>query len=136
MKLIPRGLKKGEKKWYIIGAGGIGVLVAIWAFSSLVAPGRKHGHLPFPLGGPAPPIAAPLSHMMPPMGPPPMSGPSAKAHLANMLPMKGPPGRSTLGVGGRIAGGLGSGGGMYRWPSGRAGHKGGYGVQGGYYAYT
>jgi hypothetical protein len=135
MKLIPRGLKKGEKKWYLIGAGSIAIVGAIWLFGSLVSPGRKHGPLPFPLGGPAPPIAAPLTSMMGPMGPPPMHpGAAAKAHLANIIPPKGPPARSTLGVGGRIAGGIGSGGGMYRWPSGRLGSKGGYGVQGGYYA--
>jgi len=137
-KILGVSIKENEKKYAVIGLGAIGVIGVMWAMSYLISPGRKHSALPFPLGGPTPPIAAPLGGLLPHMGggPPPghPAAAGAKAHLANMLPPRGPPGRSTLGVGGRIAGGLGSGGGMYRWPSGRIGHKGGYGVAGGYYA--
>jgi len=127
MKLF-KGLKGSTKTAAVIGTGAIGVIALLWAMSNLVKPGRGKSFGPLPWQG---------SPFIPPAlgggGGPPM-----KAHLANMIPPVGGghPARSTLGVGGRIAGGLGSGGGMYRWPSGRIGHRGGYGVASGYYATT
>jgi hypothetical protein len=132
-KVLGMSVSKGNKKWAVLGLGGIGVIAVMWAMTNLVSPGRKHG--------PLPPLIPPIAHWSGGGGPPPMhAGPpphpmAVKAHLANIVPPRGPPNRSTLGVGGRIAG-IGSGGGMYRWPSGRAGRPGGYGVAGGYLAYT
>jgi hypothetical protein len=133
-KILGISVSPTERKIAIVGIAGIGALGVLWAMSGLISPGRKHGPIPSPIppwlhmgGGGPPPMAHPPMH--------PGAGPM-RAHLANITPPPGPPGRSTLGVGGRIAGGIGSGGGMHRWPSGRIGHPGGYGVAGGYYAYT
>lgn len=127
-KVLGISVSPTERKIAIVGIAGIGALGVLWAMSGLISPGRKHGPLPSPVppmmhwGGGAPPHPA-------------HPGPMMRAHLANITPPAGPPGRSTLGVGGRIAG-IGSGGGQHRWPSGRMGHPGGYGVSGGYLAYT
>lgn len=81
-------------------------------------------------GHPMPPPRRHPMHAMPPMAHHPM--PMARAHLANQIPVKGPPHGNALGVGGRLAGGYGSG--NYMYGSGRIGVRGGGGIAGGYYA--
>jgi hypothetical protein len=129
-KILGVSVKGKDRKWVLIGIAGVATIGVLWASSYLIKPGRKTApfHLPFFGGGGghhAPPAHHPMHHGGPPH-------PAAHAMLANAIPNPhGPHGH--LPVGGRISG-IAGGGYNFKWPSGRIGHPGGYGVSGGYYA--